>query len=384
MRPTLSDRDLLARLVAFDTTSTLSNLPMVEFIEGYLARVGVRITRIPSVDGSKANLLAAAGPERADGAGLVLSGHMDVVPAIEPEWKSDPFILVEDNDRYVARGAADMKGFIALAVNRFTTIDPATLVHPLLLLLTYDEEIGTLGARRFSETWLDRAALPRSVIIGEPTSLRVVRMHKGMVRIRLDFEGEAAHSGYPHLGRSAIEPAGRVIVALSGLRREMERERPANGEYFPEVPFAALNIGTVSGGSAANVIPDRCELQLGVRLLPGMVAEEMIERIREVATSVAGDASLSLHYISESPAMALEEHAAIYRQLSAELGQTRSESVMFASDAGWLRRMGLECVLFGPGSIEVAHRPNEFVPAAEFHRAGEVLDHMISRRCLQA
>ena len=215
MRRLLSDRDLLARLVAFDTTSALSNLPMVEFIEGYLERAGVRITRIPSVDGSRANLLVAAGPEGADGVGLVLSGHMDVVPATEPEWKSDPFILIEDDGRYLARGAADMKGFIALAVNRFATTDPASLTHPLLLLFTYDEEIGTLGARRFSEVWADRAALPRSVIIGEPTSLRVVRMHKGMLRIRLDFEGEAAHSGYPHLGRSAIEPAGRVIVALS-------------------------------------------------------------------------------------------------------------------------------------------------------------------------
>lgn len=384
MRPSLSDRDLLSRLVAFDTTSSLSNLPMVEFIADYLDRVGVRITRISSADRAKANLLVAAGPERADGAGLILSGHMDVVPATEPDWRSDPFILVEEDGRFIARGAADMKGFLALAINRFAAVDSPTLTDPLLLLFTYDEEVGTLGARRFSETWANREALPRSVIIGEPTSLRVVRLHKGMLRLRIEFAGRAAHSGYPHLGRSAIEPAGRTIVALSELRRELEGERSANGEYFPEVPFAALNIGTVSGGSAANVIPDRCEIQLGVRLVPGMVADEVIERIRETVSAATGDAHVALHYMSESPAMVLDEDATIHRQLSDEIGQTRSESVMFASDAGWLQRMGLQCVLFGPGSIEVAHRSNEFLPIAEFRRAGEVLDRMIVRRCVSA
>lgn len=381
MRPSLSDRDLLARLVSFDTTSSHSNLPMTEFIAEYLDRPEVHITRLPSADGSRANLLVSAGPKRAGGKGLMLSGHMDVVPAIEPEWRSDPFALTEADGRFIARGAADMKGFLALATNRFAAADLASLQHPLQLLFTYDEEIGTLGARRFSETWRDREALPRSVIIGEPTSLQVVRLHKGMLRLRLDFEGRAAHSGYPHLGRSAIEPAARVIVALAELRREMERERPPNGEYFPEVPFAALNIGTVAGGSAANVIPDRCEVQLGFRLLPGMVAQEMIERVRERVAGSAGETPFSLEYVSESPAMILADDAPIYRELSSEMGQTKSQSVMFASDAGWLQRMGLDCVLFGPGSIEVAHRPNESLPAGEFHRAGEVLDRMIARRC---
>ncbi|MGH7497395.1 MAG: acetylornithine deacetylase [Gemmatimonadales bacterium] len=382
MRASLSDRDLLARLVAFDTTSSLSNLPMADFIAEYLERPGVRVTPVPSAEGSKANLFVSAGPERSGGEGLMLSGHMDVVPANEPEWRSDPFALTEADDRYIARGAADMKGFLALATNRVAATDPASLKHPLQLLFTYDEETGTLGARRFSETWHDLDALPGSVIIGEPTSLQVVRLHKGMLRLRLEFEGRAAHSGYPHLGRSAIEPAGRVIVALAELRREMERERPANGEYFPEVPFAALNIGTVAGGSAANVIPHRCEVELGIRLMPGMVAAEMIERVRERVAESAGGVPVSLAYVSESPAMILAENAPIYRELSAEVGQTESHSVMFASDAGWLQRMGLECVLFGPGSIEVAHRPNESLPVGEFLRAGEVLDRMIARRCL--
>lgn len=380
----LSDRDLLARLVAFDTTSHLSNLPMVDFLADYLDRPGVRISRIPSAEGDKANLLVAAGPERPNGRGLILSGHMDVVPAGEPDWRSDPFALTEVGDTLVARGAADMKGFLAVATNRFAALDPGGLGAPLVLLFTYDEETGTLGARRFSETWADREALPGSVIIGEPTSLHVVRAHKGMLRLRLAFEGQAAHSGYPHLGRSAIEPAAEAIVALAEFRHRMEGERPAHGELFPEVPFAALNVGTVAGGSAANVIPDRCELQLGIRLLPGMAADEMIERVRHTVAAAVGSTPFTLEYMSESPAMILAEGAEIHRQLGEALGQQGSRSVMFATDAGWLQRMKLQCVLFGPGSIEVAHRPNEFVPAAELRRAGEVLERIVHQRCLAA
>ena len=379
--PPLSDRDLLARLVAFDTTSTLTNIPMAEFLADYLDRPGVRITRLPSADGQKANLLVVAGPDRAGGHGVILSGHMDVVPADEADWRSDPFSLVEAGDTLVARGSADMKGFLALAANRLAAIRADALTHPLVLLFTYDEEIGTVGARRFSESWDDTDALPRSVIIGEPTSLQVVRLHKGMLRLKVIFEGKAAHSGYPHLGRSAIEPAARAIVALGELRHQMERERPANGEFFPEVPFAAINVGTVTGGSAANVIPDRCELQLGIRLLPGMAAADMIARVRDAVTRAIGDAPHSFEYLSESPAMMLPEDAEIYRDLSADMGQTGTRSVMFASDAGWLQRMGLDCVLFGPGSIEVAHRPNEFLPVEQFRLAGETLDRVIARRC---
>ena len=252
-----------------------------------------------------------------------------------------------------------------------------------MLLFTYDEEVGTLGARRFTESYTDAARLPRSAVIGEPTALRVVRAHKGMVRLRLEFSGRAAHSGYPHLGRSAIEPAARAIVALAALRRTMEAERPPNAEAFPEVPFAALNVGTVAGGSAANVIPDRCELHLGIRLLPGMTAEAMAERIRSAVEGEVGE-PFELEQVSESPAMILSPDAPIYRTLSHAVGQHESHSVMFASDAGWLQRAGFECVLFGPGSIEVAHKPNEFLPVHEFRRAGEVLDGLIHESCAGA
>jgi acetylornithine deacetylase len=203
-----------------------------------------------------------------------------------------------------------------------------------------------------------------------------------MLRLRLDFHGRAAHSGYPHLGRNAIEPAARAIDALAVLRATMEAERPPHGDHFPEVPYAALNVGVVSGGSAANVIPDRCTVQLGIRLLPGMRMEEVTERVRAtVAAALPGEA-FELAALGESPAMMLDEHTPLVRELYALVDQQRTESVAFATDAGWLQRTGMRCAVFGPGSIEVAHRPNESLPIAEFVRAGALLDDVIHRRCL--
>jgi acetylornithine deacetylase len=378
----LDDRTLLSRLVGFDTTSRESNLPLAEFLTDYLDRPDVRVARNPSADGAKTNLVVTVGPETDDREGLVLSGHMDVVPAEESDWRSDPFILTESGDRYVGRGTADMKGFLALAANRLAAADASALRRPLALLFTYDEEVGTLGARRFTETFAPTARLPRHVVIGEPTALRVVRAHKGMVRLRLEFTGRAAHSGYPHLGRSAIEPAARAIVALSVLRRDLEAERPPHGDAFPDVPFVALNVGTVAGGSAANVIPDRCEIQLGIRVLPGMTVDHVAARVR-AAVAGAVEEPFALEPVSESPAMLLDPDAPIHRALCEAVGQREWHSVMFASDAGWLQRAGFESVLFGPGSIEVAHQPNEFLPVAEFRRAGEVLDGLIRQRCVR-
>src|SRR5436305_2824228 len=286
--PLLADAELLARLVAFDTTSRNSNLPLAGFLCDYLDRPGVRIARNPSADGRKANVVAWVGPEpTGDRRGLVLSGHMDVVPAEEEEWQSDPFTLADAGDRWVARGACDMKGFLAVAANLAAEAQPEHWRAPLALVFTYDEEVGTLGAKRLTETFPPAASLPRSTIIGEPTSLRVVRTHKGHTKLRITLHGTSAHSGYPHLGANAIEPAGRVIVALTALRRELEAEVAPHRELFPEVPFVPLNLGTVHGGSAINVVPDRCAVEVGFRPLPGVATEELIARIGAAARAAA-------------------------------------------------------------------------------------------------
>lgn len=386
--PPLSDPGLLARLVAFDTTSRNSNLPLADFLCDYLDRPGIRVARHFSPDGAKANVVAWIGPEP-DGSreGLVLSGHMDVVPAEEEGWSSDPFALADAGDRYVARGSCDMKGFLALAANLAAeTAGGGGLRAPLALVFTYDEEVGTLGARHFAETSPDRSLLPRNAIIGEPTSLRVARVHKGHLKMRVTLHGLSAHSGYPHLGRNAIEPAGRVIGALAELRRTLEGEEPPSRELFPEVPFVPLNVGTVHGGSAINVVPDRCTVELGVRPLPGVSSEELVERVRRAVLAAAAPFEPSftpdIDVLSDSPPMLLDEEAPIHRHLCALVGQSQGSSVNFATDAGWLQRLGLDCAIFGPGSIEVAHKPNEYLPKNDFAAARGLLARTIERFCL--
>lgn len=382
----LSDSELLARLVAFDTTSRNSNLPLADFLCDYLDRPGVRIARNPSADGRKANLVAWIGPKPSgDRRGLVLSGHMDVVPAEEEGWRSDPFTLSDEGDRWVARGSCDMKGFLAVAANLAANltegIRPERWRAPLALVFTYDEEVGTLGAKWLTESFPEAGALPRSAIIGEPTSLRVVRTHKGHFKMRATLHGISAHSGYPHLGVNAIEPAGRVIVALSRLRQELEAETPPNRELFPEVPYVPLNVGTVQGGSAINVVPDRCAVELGVRPLPGLSSEELADRVSRAVREAAAPLEPEIEMLSDSPPMLLDEGSPIHRHLCGLVGQTAGASVSFATDAGWLQRLDMECAIFGPGSIEVAHKPNEYVPKDELAAARGLLERTIQRFC---
>jgi acetylornithine deacetylase len=383
----LSDADLLARLVAFDTTSRNSNLPLADFLADYLDRPGVRVERNPSADGTKANLLVRIGPE-ADGSrrGLVLSGHMDVVPAEEPEWTSDPFTLTDRGDRWLARGACDMKGFLALATNRAARAARDAraahrLVAPLVLLFTYDEEVGTLGAKRFVETCPEPESLPRAAVIGEPTELKVTRAHKGHLKVRITLRGVPAHSGYPHLGKNAIEPAGRVVVALAELRRLLEAEAAPNRELFPEVPYVPLNVGTIHGGSAINVVPDRCAVEVGVRPLPGVSSRELAERLERLAREAASPFEPEVEVLSDSPPLLLDEEAPIHRFLCGLVGQRSGAAVSYATDAGWFQSLGMDCAVFGPGSIEVAHKPDEFLPKDQLARAGDLLDATVRRFC---
>ncbi len=383
MTLSLSNAELLSCLVGFDSTSRNSNLPIADFICNYMDRPAVRIERNPSSDGNKTNLVISLGPEAdEDRNGLVLSGHMDVVPADEPEWQSDPFRLTRSGNEYVARGACDMKGFLALAMNAALESTSADLAKSLMLIFTYDEEVGTIGAERLVKTWSDPAVLPRNAIIGEPTGLRVIRMHKGHLEFRITVTGTSAHSGYPHLGRNAIEPVGKLIAGLSYLREQLENENPPYGEYFPEVPYAALNVGRVTGGSAINIVPDRCVLECGIRLLPEMDKHSIIQRVTGVVSVALADSTYEIDLGGEAPPMLLDDQSPIYQALCSEVGQTQTLSVSYATDAGWLQSLGLDCAIFGPGSIEVAHKPNESIPIEQLERGGHILERVVYQFCM--
>ena len=340
------------------------------------------VDRQPSPDGEKMNLIVTVGPtDTTDGRGLVLSGHMDTVPADEPEWKSDPLMVTEIDGRYFGRGVCDMKGFIALAINAAASSEISSLQHPIVLILTYDEEVGILGAKHLAYAYEGRENLPRAAIVGEPTALKVVRMHKGFLGFEVVLTGKSAHSGYPHLGLNAIEPVGHLIEALKKFRTDLQTESPPSNEHFPDVPFVALNIGTILGGTAANIVPDRCVLACSLRLLPGMDTDSMIHRVRRVVDDALGDSPFDFVVTHQTPPLLLEKQSVIYEMLTKQIGQTETFSASYATDAGWLQSLGMECAIFGPGSIETAHRPNESLPISEFETCARIVDQTIRQSC---
>jgi acetylornithine deacetylase len=378
----LAYEEILRRLVAFDTTSPESNLPAVDWLAERLDRPGVAIERNLSSDGRKANLCVRLGPpgDVSGREGLVLCGHLDTVPAGEPGWTSDPFSLTDRGERWVARGVCDMKGFVAVAAAHAEGIHPGSLEAPLALLFTYDEEVGSLGAQRFVATSADRPPLPSRVVVGEPTSLEVVRLHRGHLRMSLEVDGESAHGGTPHLGSNAVTAAARAVVALDRLAGELAAERPPHAGEFPQAPYVALNVGRIDGGRAVNVVPDRCSVLFGLRPLPGMDSQALVERARGAVAEALGETPWRLRLDNESPPF-LGSDSGLAAEILDLVSRTETHSAPFSSDAGTLQRLGHECVLWGPGSIAVAHRPNEWIAKAELERAHELLGRLIAARC---
>jgi len=379
------DLDVLARLVSFDTTSHRTNRPLTDDVRASVATYDVRV--LTDEDHGKVNLLLLTGPDRDDDAGLLLSGHTDVVPATEPTWEGDPFELRRAGDRVTGRGACDMKGAVALFLNLLIEASERTLLAPLGLLLTADEEVGSLGARRAAERWAD-VPMPRPTIIGEPTDLRVISAHKGHTKLRVRLHGRPAHSGSPHLGRNAIAGLGAVLDGLAEAEAELASATGPEAALFEAcVPRPLLVPVMVRGGSAMNVVPERCELDVSVRTLPGTGTDELVAIIRatlerRVADIDGGPTGIELELLGENPPFAAEDGAPLDRALRAAVGQDRRIGVSYASDAGFLARdLGRSCVLFGPGSIEVAHQAEEWLPIDEFARARAILEPIVRRCC---
>jgi acetylornithine deacetylase len=378
----MTAEELLTRLVAFDSSSQVSNRPIADFICDYLDEPDVRTYRNVAPAGDKVNLVIARGPRADDAAGLILSGHLDTVPFGEPDWTSDPLVLTRRNGRLVGRGVCDMKGFLALAVHRFASLSEKVLRRPLVLVLTYDEELGTLGSRRLVEDWTGEEPLPRATVIGEPTSLSVVRLHKGHLKLRIIIQGRAGHSAYPASGINAIELAGRVIQRLAELARSLAAESAAEGALFGSTPHATVNLATIAGGVALNVIPERCVLEIGIRTMPGMAGSQVTERVRRAVEEAVGTGAAVVETIGDSPALGTSDLAPIHIALCDLVGQDGSRAVSFASDGGWLQTLGLDCVLWGPGAIEAAHRANEWLPIAVLERGGELLERLVHGWCV--
>ncbi len=383
------DRDLLARILATEPVTDRPNDATVAVLEAALDAPGVRVERRAAHADGRWNLVASVGPEPGpDADGLVLSGHMDVVPPGDG-WTSPPFELRERDGLWFGRGTCDMLGFVAMATNLVRRAGAAGLDRPLVLVLSADEEIGSPGARALVEGWPPTRRLPRATIVGEPTGLRVVRMHKGHAKRRFVLRGRSAHSGTPQLGRSAIEAAGPALVRLAALRRALATEGGPNASCFPSAPHPVLTVGRIDGGEAVNMVAERCGLDVGVRVLPGQDAGPLMDRVRAaIEAGVADDdaaaggrgpagtaAPITIEEadLGDNPPLCTARDAAIVRRLMDLVGQEEDLGVSFASDGGHLARLGAEPVLFGPGHMRVAHRPDEHLDPAELDRARAIV-----------
>ncbi|MEX0759290.1 MAG: acetylornithine deacetylase, partial [Tistlia sp.] len=274
-----SPREMLAVLVGFDTVSRSSNLALIDWVESYLADYGVACRRSYDDTGAKANLLATLGPSIEGG--IVLSGHSDVVPVDGQGWASDPFTMTEREGRLYGRGTADMKGFLATALALVPDFLARPLARPIHIALSYDEEVGCIGVHRLIDDLTRNLPRPALVVVGEPTSLRVVNAHKGVAGFVTRIHGRSAHSSQPHRGGNAIVAAARLIAELHGMAEEKKAAPQPGSGFVP--PYTTFGIGVIQGGSALNIVAEHCQFQWEFRSLPGDDAETILARFESFA-----------------------------------------------------------------------------------------------------
>jgi acetylornithine deacetylase len=362
--PRYSVPELLARLVAFDTTSHKSNMALIGFVEDYLAQHGVASQLVPTADRQKASLFATIGP--AGVAGIGLSAHSDVVPADGQAWDSDPFAVSERQGRLHGRGTADMKGFVACVLAAVPDFCRRRLRTPVHIVLSYDEETGCTGVRPLIAEMGGRLVKPRAVIVGEPTSMRVVDAHKGPVRWQVTVEGKAAHSSMAPLGVNAISFAGRLLSELSRIEAELNALK---GDARFDPAYSTLQVTEIEGGSAANIVPASCRFGFDVRALPGLDVAAIERRLAAFAEAsclpemrqVAAGARITIRQTGRVPpfeAGSGSEAVALALTLS---GQTETGAVSYATEAGLFQDAGIAAAVCGPGDIAQAHTANEWI-----------------------
>lgn len=369
--PHYSAAELLARLVAFDTTSHRSNLPLVSFVDDYLAQHGVASRLVPSTDGAKASLYATIGP--GETRGVALSGHTDVVPVEGQDWTSDPFVLTERDGRLYGRGAADMKGFVACVLAAVPEFLKRPLTVPIHLAFSYDEEVGCLGVRPMIAQFDKNLVRPRLVIVGEPTSMSVVDAHKGPVRWRVEVKGRAAHSSMAHLGVNAISVAGKLLEELSRIEAEL-RQAPRDERFEP--PYATLQVTRIGGGTATNIVPVSCRIDFDVRALPGVDIAAIDRRIRAFAESecvpemrrVAPEAGIDIAIANEVPPYGSGEASEAVALALYLAGQNETHAVSYATEAGLFQSAGSPAVVIGPGDIAQAHAADEWIAKEQLEK----------------
>ncbi|WP_010629402.1 acetylornithine deacetylase [Halomonas sp. KM-1] len=358
--------EMLERLVGFATVSRDSNLDLIAFVESYLDEHGVEHWRVESDDGRKANLLARIGPDVQGG--VVLSGHTDVVPVDGQPWSTDPFTLVDKGDgKLYGRGTCDMKGFIACALAELPEWLKRGLDKPIYLALSYDEEVGCIGAPRMIERLMADHPRPAAVIVGEPTLMQPVVAHKGATNLRTTVTGRASHSSQIDQGVSAIHVAARLVTKIEDVMAELRAEGRIDEAF--NVAHSSLHVGKIAGGTAINIMARECTFEWEIRHLPRDRFEELFERVNAYAAELeaemqrrAPETSIVTEALNLTvPALADDNNVAVLDLCRELLGEQPSGAVAYATEAGQFQRVGLPTVICGPGSIRQAHQPDEYI-----------------------
>lgn len=381
--------DWLTRLIAFDTVSRHSNLALIEYVQSYCEQLGLSVDLTFNDAKNKANLfvtVAAGGSADIINHGLVLSGHTDVVPVDGQAWTSEPFVATIRGDKLYGRGACDMKGFIACALTLLPKAvelsNSGQLSRPLHLALSFDEEVGCLGAPLILADLKARGITPDYCIVGEPTNMAMVVAHKGIAVYRCRVHGKSAHSSLTATGVNAISYASRLIGYVDTLAEEISH-RDDNDALF-DVPYSTLSVGTIQGGTATNIVPNLCEFTFDYRNLPHMTQDDILlpiqAKVAELSAQMqarAPETGIELTQEESVPAMTDNDSAELQALVVALTGDTQRHKVAYATEGGQFTNSGIPTIICGPGSIEQAHKADEYVKLNEIERCDSFLQRLL-------
>jgi len=379
-------REMIEKLVSFDTTSRVSNLALIHFIRDYLKGHGVESLLIHDPSGEKANLYATVGP--ADVPGIALSGHTDVVPVDGQTWDTDPFTVIEKDGRLYGRGTSDMKSFTAIALALVPEFQKTKLKTPIHFALSYDEEVGCLGAPLMIERLAALPVRPKIVIVGEPTSMAVVNAHKGVHGYATTVHGFEVHSSATHRGVNAVAYAADCVQFLSGIAREMREQRAEPDSGF-DPPFTTVHVGTIRGGTAQNIVPLECSFTWEVRLMPGADADEVPARFAKYIAetllpemrAVHEGADIVIETKPSVPGLVPEDGSPAEELVLALARRNHTEVVAYGTEAGQFQEAGMPTVVCGPGSIQQAHKPNEYIELSQIAECEAFMNRLLSEVC---
>lgn len=374
--------DWISRLVAFDTTSSKSNLALIEDVEAYLHGLGVETFRVENDDSTKTNLYAVVGP-RVEG-GVVLSGHTDVVPVDGQDWSSDPWTVAEREGKLYGRGVADMKSFSAIGLSLVPEMLKAGLKRPVIFALSYDEEIGCLGAPRMIAEIARKVPAPSAVIVGEPTNMKVIDGHKGISSFRVKVTGYTTHSSQTDRGVSAVEAAAKLIAKIADMRAVRAARGNASSPFDP--PYSTMTVNVVHGGTQLNIMAAEATFDWDLRVVPGDSREDIVEEFTEYARGVeaemrtkAAGCRIEITQMTNAPSLAPSPDNPAADLAKAITGHNSTDVVAYAAEAGQFQEAGFSVVICGPGSIDQAHQANEFITIAQVREGTRFIRRLIER-----